>query len=405
MPASDYVVEKTTLISGRGQGNLEEWRFENGEVAHRSRVYVGKKQPLQTWRGLNRTQAKKKHNERLFKVGNGEKPAERLYIADVMVEAFDHLDNLARRGDGSEGTVGNYRSAWKKRIADEPIGSARLDQIDRAACLRFLRNLRDSDLASSTQNGTVSALRTVLRYAREMDYMTGDPFAGIARKEFPPQKPSTGIPSKALDNSEGQRLVEAARSEKFRAQTDSLYTNIVVVARYQGPRSGELCGLHWRDIDLLAEEISFIGQQARDQKVGEPVKIVPPKNKEAGKRKPRMHPEVWAALNDQLVHEQSKGLGRPDDLVFTTIVGGPITRSTLLLAVKRAGKLAGLGRVVTKDLRTSWVTAAVHSGLAPVEIETMTGHTAAVVERFYAKPIRTAQQAKENVDRMVANGF
>src|SRR5215469_9119540 len=99
MPASDYVVEKTTLATG-----LQEWRFENGTVAFRSTIYYNDRQSLETWRDLTRTEAKKRHLLRQGKVAEGVKPSERLSLADVMIEAYAHLDDLARRNDGSEGT-------------------------------------------------------------------------------------------------------------------------------------------------------------------------------------------------------------------------------------------------------------------------------------------------------------
>jgi site-specific recombinase XerD len=407
MSASDYVVEKTTLISGRGQGNLEEWLFRTGRIVHKSRVYIGNKQPVKTWEGLTRTEAKRKHNDRLVKTANGEKPAQRLLLSDVMVDAYEHLDSLAKRNEASRGTVKNYRAAWKKRIATQPIASMRLDQIDRAACLRFLRDLRKNvDLGTSTQNGTVSALRNVLHYARDLDYMSVDPFSGIPSREFPPQKdPNPRRLSRRLSNGESQQLLAAARSEAFVEQTDTLFTNAIILLRYQGPRSSEALGLHWREIHLIDEQISFVGQLARDQKVNDPVVIRPPKNGENGFRKPSMFPEVWSALNDQLLHEQGKGRGRPDDLVFTTATGQPMSRHSLLLAVRRAAALAGLGRVVPKDLRSSFFTAGVNAGISPAELSEMGGNTAAVVERFYAGPMRTAEQSKKNVTRFVASGF
>jgi|SRR5215471_1705573 len=407
MSASDYVVEKTTLISGRGLGNLEEWRFKDGRVAHKSRVYHGDKQSLETWDGLTRTEAKRKHVERNGKTAKGETPTTKRLLDEVKEECFAYLTDLAAREDGSfsTGTLQNYTSAWRKRIATKPISKLRLDQIGRAECLRFLRDLRTSDLATSTQNGTVTSLRAVLHYARDMEWMSFDPFSGIPSKEFPPQKPSTGIISRALSNEESQKLIDAARSEAFREQTDTLYTNLIIVTRYQGPRSGEAIGLRWREIDLIAETIGFVGQIPRKHKVGEPIKIIGPKNGESGKREPQMFPEVWAALNDQLIHEQCKGLGEDDDLVFTTAAGGPITRDSLREAVKRAGVLAGLGRVVPKDLRTSWFTAGVNAGVAPVELAAMGGNSAPVVERFYAKPMRTAAQGKLNVGKFAASGF
>lgn len=400
LPVSTQEYVEETLAPG-----LVERRYPSGKIVYRSAVYADGKRLFQKWEGITRTEAKKLHRQRQGDIGKGARPAQARALADVMIEAYEYLDREAERGKVSRGTIENYRAAWRERIAPHAIAKRRLDQLDRAICLRFLRDLRDCGKSSSTQNGTVSALRNVLRYARDMDYMPFDPFSGIATKEFPSQKPSTGTIARALDNDEALRLIEAARSEAFTEKTDTLYTNMIVVARYQGARNSEVCGLRWRDVDLIAERLGFTGQLKRGQRVDDPVTILAPKNGEKGERRPRMFADTWAALNDQLAHERAKGLGRPDDLVFTQANGKPITKTRLLAAVRRAGELAGLGRVVPKDLRTSWVTGAAHAGMAPVEIAEWTGHTPEVVERSYVKPIRTAAQEEADMSRMISSGF
>jgi integrase len=109
------------------------------------------------------------------------------------------------------------------------------------------------------------------------------------------------------------------------------------------------------------------------------------------------------ALANQLELEVAKGLGQPDDLIFTQASGRPMTRGLILKAVRRAARIAGV-KVTPKTLRTSFLTGAAHAGIAAVEIATKTGNSPAVIDRFYVKPIRTAAQEDENMRRMIEYG-
>lgn len=395
VPSSSYV--ETKLAPG-----LIERVYPSGKTVFRSYAYAGGLQDLATWEGLNRTEAKAKHKQHALDfAGRKTSRSDVQTLEQAMHEAFDYLAAEVERGAFASGTLDGYRTHWRLRIATHPIAKRKLSQIDKTLCLHWLRSLRSTG-ASYTQHGAVTTLRTVLRIARESDFMAHDPFLGIPRKEFPAQRPET--PTVALSNEESLRLLTALDSDEFRKATDTEYAHIVTVARYEGPRSSEVCGLFWRDVDFIEDRIALVGQQQRGQRVTVPVVKLDPKNGEHGKRSPRMFPQTREALYAQLEVELAKGLGRPDDPCFTQANGRPITRKHLLAAVKRAAKIADV-EATTKQLRTSFLTGAAHAGIPAVEISTRSGNSPAVIERFYVKPIRTIEQEQENIDRMLANGF
>ena len=395
MSSTPYV--ETTLAPG-----LKERVYPNGRTVFRSYAYAAGLQDLETWEGLTRTEAKAKHKQHVIDFA-GRKPqrSDVQTLEQAKREAFAYLEAEVERGAFASGTLDGYRTHWEKRIAVHPIAKRKLSQIDKTVALHWLRSLRTTG-SNYTQHGALTTMRTILRIARESDYMGHDPFLGIPRKEFPEQRPEK--PTVALSNEEGLRLLAATESKDFREASDTEYRHVIAVARYEGARSSEVCGLFWRDVDFIDNRIAIVGQLKRGQKVSEPIGKLDPKNREHGKRTPRMFPQTRDALYAQLEVELAKGLGRPDDPCFTQANGTPITRSHLLAAVKRAAKIAGV-TATAKQLRTSFLTGAAHAGISAVEISTRSGNSPAVIERFYVKPIRTIEQEQENIERMLANGF
>jgi len=245
----------------------------------------------------------------------------------------------------------------------------------------------------------------VLRYARDVGYMTVDPFHGIKRGEFPAQKPRKEFVARVLSKTEIGYLVEDVRSEAFLAASDTLFANAIVLYVLTGMRLSELLGLRWGDVDNVGGILN-VRYQLAAQKVAEiraNPRLVDLKAGEA--RSFPMLPAVAEALVEQLAHEQAKGLGEAGHFVFTTATGLAITQDEMKAAIRRAGRTSRLGRIGAQVLRRSFTTAIAHAGVPAVEAVTFTGHTPAVFEGFYAKPIREASQRDENIQKLLDWGI
>lgn len=402
MPST--IVERVDVAPG-----LEERTTATGKTVWRSTVYAAGTQETKTLKARNRTEAKMLHRqhqvdfrERSGKVLAADYDPQRT-VEQAVGAALEYFEStIGLDGGYSRGAIDNYRSAFKQRIKGQPIAKVRLVDLEKPHALAFLRNLKRSGLAPFTQNGTVTALRTSLRYAREQDWMKTDPFLGIDRKkEFPKQKVKTEPQSLSAD--EVFKFMDAVGSAEFAASSDTDFRNVITVLRLEGMRVSELLGCRWNEVDWTEGRLLLDDQLARDQKTTEAARWSRPKNDDKGVRNAKVFAPSMEALANQLELEVAKSLGQPDDLIFTQASGRPMTRGLILKAVRRAAKIAGV-EVTPKTLRTSFLTGAAHAGIAAVEIATKTGNSPAVIDRFYVKPIRTAAQEDENMRRMIEYG-
>lgn len=399
------ILSNVTLATG-----LVERTYASGKVVHRSTVYYDDTEKTETFSGLTRTEAKKLHRDRQHEVDEGSRPTVAKTLLEVRDEAFAfaqrQLDKKVDEPPLRKGTLRNYKDAFRLRIEQMPIGKKKLSEIDQAVALRFLRELRECGRATNTQNGTVSALRFVLRYAREMKYMKLDPFAGIPKKEFPKQKPRKDWEAKTLGPTEISYLVEDIWTPAFLGATDTLYANAVILYVCVGMRLSELLALRWQDVDLV-EGILHIRQQLE---AGEAAHVranptlVDLKAGEA--RDIPMLPAVSEALLRQLEHEQGKELGELGDFVFTSAAGEVVTHDNMKSAVRRAGRVSRLGSGFgAQVLRRTFCSAAAGAGIPSVEAAKMTGHDPAVFDEFYAKPNREKKQAEQNMQKLLSWGL
>jgi integrase len=409
MPATDYV---DTLIAE----GLYERVYSSGTIVHRSLVTTNGKKVLETFRGLNRTQAKAKHIERRDQGNKGElRHAENVTLGQLRELAFTHYQGLidleganGQRPPVNRASLANYRSAWPKRISAYRVGNrslddVRLDDLDEKVIRGWFVWLAQQSVAPSTQNGTLSALRCALRFGRESRLMRHDPVRDLPTNERPSQKPRKGWKARVFSKSELTRVLEAATSDPFLAATETVFTHAIVVFAKTGLRLSELAGLRWRDVDLVEGVLNVVQQRER-AKAAEPVALTDLKSANSERELP-LGPHTLAAFIAQLDLEQAKGRGGEDDFVFTDFFGQPVTVEHLKSATRRATRIAGLGEHGPQVLRRSFATQLAHANIASVEGADMMGHGPDVFDGNYAKPLRVTEQRKANVARLAESGF
>jgi integrase len=98
--------------------------------------------------------------------------------------------------------------------------------------------------------------------------------------------------------------------------------------------------------------------------------------------------------------ELALGRGGDRELVFQTRTGRPLSQRN----VAKAALAAGLERVTPHDLRRSFSSLAGRRGVDPVEATQITGHSAAVWARHYARSFGKAQRDEARA-RMPEHGF
>ena len=116
---------------------------------------------------------------------------------------------------------------------------------------------------------------------------------------------------------------------------------------YTGVRRGECLGLHWRDVDLVRQEITITASLVRSAELG--LILEPPKSK-ASRRVINLDDGTVQVLREhkvrQMEHRLVLGSSYQDNaLVFPDEFGAPLNPMALTRALQRAARQAGAGHV------------------------------------------------------------
>lgn len=407
MPSAGY---KDTKIDD----GLVERQYASGRIVYRSRVWLSEtksKNVTFDFKGKQaRTEAKEKHRDRQKERREGTLSVESLTLTlgEARDKAWQHYQALIDT-DGANGqkppieqaALDGHKTAWRKRVTPfeyrgRSIDEIKLGDFTKVVAREWLLWLATSGVAPSTQNGSLSAVRNVLRWARNFDKMQHDPFRDIPATERPSQKPRRGWVGKTFTKPQLELICTTARSDEFVAATpEALLSEAVIMYRWEGVRLSELAGRRWSDVDL-DEEIVWVRQQ-RDRYRKEETKGLKWGRSE---RPLGMTSDLVASYRRQRAHEWSKGRGKDGDFVLTNADGAPVTIDQLKGAVRRATKLAGFGKHGPQTLRRSFGTQLAHSEFDSVEGAAMMGHSREVHDESYVQPYRNVVQLKANARRL-----
>lgn len=166
------------------------------------------------------------------------------------------------------------------------------------------------------------------------------------------------------------RFLTANQLAELVAATHPHYRTLVLTAGITGARSGELRGLHPRNLNLLRNEMHIVEQVVEVR--GE-LKILPPKTKSSIRRLtlPRF---LTNELEQQLAERSTT------ELVFPTPTGDTIRKSNFARRIwKPAAEASGLGYLTFHELRHTAVALAIEVGAHPKAIQERFGHSSITV--------------------------
>ncbi len=205
-------------------------------------------------------------------------------------------------------------------------------------------------LAPKTVNNVLDVVLRMLRHAHRrglIDAVPELPLLKLEHQDFD-----------FLDFEEAPRLVAAASGE---------WRTMILVAWKTGLRQGELLGLRWEDVDLVAGVLRVRQALVRER-------ITTPKN-----RKPRevgLSAEVKDALK---AHRHLRG-----DLVFSQQDGTPWTNNKAWRPLESACKRAGLRRIGWHVLRHTFASHLVMRGVSLKTVQELLGHASIQMTMRYA---------------------
>lgn len=241
-------------------------------------------------------------------------------------------------------TIRIYRINFERYLAPE-FGSFRVNDLRRRHIQQFCDRLAVQKSPSTVRN-VLMPLRSLLRYAVEMEFIAVNPIQDL-RLPGKDERPTAIV----TPDMAGLLLASLPRAEDRAIYATGLYA---------GLRLGEIRALRWKSIDFAGGIIRV--EASWDAKEGE----TEPKSR-AGKRNvPLLEPlrEIFGQLSP----------GGPEALVFPNSAGKPFNAQTLYKRTDR--ELAGLGlpRVRLHACRHSFASYAIAAGLNMKLLSTFMGH-------------------------------
>jgi integrase/recombinase XerC len=162
-----------------------------------------------------------------------------------------YLQHLALERRMSPHTVDNYRRDLRALAAWMDAGGvAGFEALHDEHLRAFIASEHRRGLAPKSLQRRLSALRSFLRHLLRHGEIAGNPAQGLRAPKAPRKLPQV------LDPDEMTQLVEvptdAPLGLRDRAMLELLYSS--------GLRLSELCGLHWRQLDLADGLVSVVGK-------------------------------------------------------------------------------------------------------------------------------------------------
>jgi integrase len=293
-------------------------------------------------------QAEEAHIRRLLEAAASPKPRkeaptfEEWFLGRYMREWCDAQQN-------KPSTVREKRSIFDHHLRGF-MGPLRLDGIDVGAIQGLKAALNEGSnrygrpLALKTRNNVLAVVSNALRYAEEVGLIDGAPRIRPYRFERPV------IACWELD--EWRRLVDAAGGD------GEGMLAAVLLAGDAGLRLGEVLGLRWEDVDLIAQRVT-VARQIRKGVEGTP--------KGGRRRSVPMTGALAAAL---------KAL--PQVRVGRVVCGGegvPVAEAALKHGIYRVCRRAKLRERSWHTLRHTFATHAARFGVNPWRLQAWLGHS------------------------------
>ena len=319
-------------------------------------------------------------------------PDGKLTVASWLQEWLSGLPVMGERRKGLKASTIDYYTRYAEQVMRSEIGTKPLAKLDAADLEKLYRQMLDKGLSSTSAHHLHAVVHRALGKAVRQGKVTRN-VADLVDEDARPQVDHTEM--KVLADADYDRFLEVVRGERLEA--------LFVVAVREGPRQGEILGLHWRDVDLdggsLAVTGSLQGARRSSLTIGEP-------KSRRSRRRLALFPETVEALRGHRARQIQERLRAgsmwvEQDLVFPNEFGGFLSTTTLTRALDGLLRRAGLPDVRFHDLRHSAATDWLKNGMHPKVASERLGHASVgITLDLYSHVTPTMQQdAVEEVGR------
>ena len=261
-------------------------------------------------------------------------------------------------------TLNGYRRSLELHVKPY-LGNKTLSKITAVDLRSLYRSLQETGrvhsrdgqspgLSARTVHGIHTTLHHALKTAMEQNLIPNNPAAEVDPPKF------IGAPMKVLTEAQLDTFMAAIEKDEF--WHDFFYTAVTT-----GLRRGEICGLMWRDFDENAGTLKIL-RSVNVPKRGE-MEIGETKT-ERGRRTIRLPPSTVQRLKERKKHAVSQWIF-PEPLAPEK----PVRPSAAYYWMKVLLKEAGLPHIRFHDLRHTFATHALASGVDAKTLSGILGHT------------------------------
>jgi integrase len=275
------------------------------------------------------------------------------------------------RGTGAPPKLADYFASWldQKKQSLEPktirnyefgislvsgrIGHVRIDRLTHDQIRGALAGLSKDGKGDRTVQVAYDTLRAALNWAVKRDgILAANPLVRV-------QRPAAEREIDFLTRDEAKAFLAAVADDRYRA--------VFHVAIGLGLRLGEICGLHWRDVDLENATLTVVRSLKESRKIGKT-------KSKSSKRRIDLPKSVIAELRAH--QKRNLKMAKATDLVFHTVTGTALhdsnfERRHFFPALERAA----LRRVRFHDLRHTAAALRLLAGEHVAVIQAMLGHS------------------------------
>jgi integrase/recombinase XerC len=279
-----------------------------------------------------------------------------------------YLEHLHGERRSSPETLRAYEhdlSSFLEFLARDFLGKEAADirpeEVDALAVRSFLAAMTRKGLAKTSQGRTLSAVRSLFRFACREGVLAANPAQGVRTPKAPKTLP------RHLRPGEVENLIEAPDGDEPLVRRDRAILELLYAA---GLRVSELVGLDWQDVDLKARVVRVMGKGGKERMV--------PFGRPAAEALRRWL-EPWEGVRGPGKGE--KGGGEP---VFLNTFGGRLTDRSVRRVIDKWVDAAAVARGVhPHTLRHTFATHLLENGADLRAIQELLGHSSLSTTQKY----------------------
>ena len=279
------------------------------------------------------------------------------------LDVEDFLNHLLIEKGRSPNTLAAYRRDLLKYVSF--LGDASVRTATPTDIEGFATSLHHGELAASSVNRTMAAVRGLHRYLFAEGVTQHEPTADVEQSKLP-----RGLP-KALSESEVASVLEAPKGMEPAAVRDRAILELLYGT---GMRISECVSLSLDDLDQQSALIRVTGKGSKQRLVPVGRFATEALEKWLGPAgRPQLAPDVWAGRDQQMA-------------VFLNQRGGRLSRQGIWGVVRRHGLTAGVAdRLSPHVLRHSCATHMLDNGADIRTVQELLGHASISTTQLYTK--------------------